>query len=477
MTFSSPIFLFVFLPATFLLYYSAPPARRNLVALLASIFFYGFGAPQVVPVLLVSVALDFFLSHKFDKSSSARFRKLIFSFTILSNLLLLIYFKYFNFFVRELQSLLGIDDSATLQLIEVSLPIGISFFTFQKISYLADVYSGRAEPAKSLSTYALYVVLFPQLIAGPILRYHDLAAQLIERSVNAKKTFCGIERFCLGLAKKVLIADALGELANQAFSLDPNLLTQGFAWIGLLCYAMQIYYDFSGYSDMAIGLGLMLGFKFTENFDRPYISRSITEFWRRWHITLSNWMRDYLYIPLGGNRCSKLRGVFNLWVVFILSGLWHGAQWNFVVWGVYHGFFLSMERYLSDSRIRLPSILSLPGTFLVVMFSWVFFRCDSLAHASHYFSRLIFTEVESAQPGLTGLDTVSSFHWSLLILTLAITFGPHSRIGSIFTPLTKSREIELPLIHLRFSIVLIGYFFSVLALASSHYHPFIYFRF
>jgi alginate O-acetyltransferase complex protein AlgI len=287
--------------------------------------------------------------------------------------------------------------------------------------------------------------------------------------------FDGIERFCIGLAKKVLIADVLGEVANQAFVDDLTLITPGFAWLGLICYSMQIYFDFSGYSDMAIGLGLMLGFRFTENFDRPYLSRSITEFWTRWHITLSNWMKDYLYIPLGGNRVSARRTLVNIWIVFLLSGLWHGAQWTFVVWGAFHGLFLSIEKYSMRERLRVPQLLRVPLTFLIVLCGWVFFRCESLSQAGNYFRTLSLYGALEARGNAMSLATVQSYHWFTLVVALSLTF--------VAPPLLSRREqmagllFRVPGLQLRFLSILLMYTFSVMALAAAEFHPFIYFRF
>ena len=321
MVFSSLTFLFLFLPLMLAAYYACPARHRNLVALLASALFYAWGAPRFVIVLFVSGLIDYVLSRELpgDRGTPGR-RKGVLALAVVLNIALLLYFKYANFFVAEMNAMLARFGGGAVPWAAVALPIGISFFTFQKVSYLVDVYRGVAQPARNALDYLLYVVLFPQLIAGPIVRYHDVARQLEERDYTRERFFMGILRFSQGLGKKVLVANTMAELADAAFNAAPAGLTCGQAWLGVLAYAFQIYFDFSGYSDMAIGLGRLLGIEFLENFNRPYISRSITEFWRRWHISLSNWMREYLYIPLGGNRRGAVRTYFNLWIVFLISG-------------------------------------------------------------------------------------------------------------------------------------------------------------
>jgi len=392
MVFSSLLFLVVFLPTFLMVYYAtgaidhglsrltgrAPRATlRNGVALVGSYFFYAWGAPRFVLVLLLSSAMDYALSRLIDRTPQEhpRRRRLLLILALGLNLSLLACFKYANFFVAQFSELLVQLGGQPIAWSHIALPIGISFFTFQEMTYLVDVYRRVVPPARSFASYALYVSLFPQLVAGPIVRYHDIAGQLWRRTHPMEKILSGIWRFCLGLGKKVLVANALGAAANRVFAADPATLPTTAAWVGVLCFAFQIYFDFSGYSDMAIGLGRMMGFELLENFNCPYIAGSFTEFWRRWHISLSNFMREYLYIPLGGNRVPWYRVYLNLWIVFLLCGLWHGANWTFVAWGAYHGLFLSLDKLFSRwTAWRLPRVLAVPLTFLLVTVGWVFFR-------------------------------------------------------------------------------------------------------
>ncbi len=379
MAFSSILFLFGFLPLVLGVYYLVPDRFRNAVALVASLTFYAWGAPQFVLVLIGSSWLDYVLAGSMRSTSDAIKSKRLLAVAVGLNVALLVYCKYMNFFVEQANAIAATTGLGQLTWTSIVLPIGISFFTFQKISYLVDVYRRQAQPAGSFGQYLLYVVLFPQLIAGPIVRYHDVASQIRKRSHSDEQFLVGTWRFTIGLAKKVLIADTLAVVADAAFgatadtAADPARLSCAAAWVAAVCYAMQLYYDFSGYSDMAIGLGKMLGFDFLENFNQPYISKSVTEFWRRWHISLSNWMREYLYVPLGGNRVPRWRMYANLWIVFLVSGFWHGASWNFVIWGAIHGGLLTAERLAATFRLpRWPTALAIPRTFCLVLVAWIF---------------------------------------------------------------------------------------------------------
>ena len=344
MVFSSVIFLFYFLPAFLVVYFLSPRKVKNYTALLASIAFYAWGAPKFVFVILASTIIDFFIVKALHNASEERKRKGFLMISLVMNLGLLAYFKYANFFVENLNAALNSIGLEQVGWTSVALPIGISFYTFQTLTYSIDVYRRIHEPLKKVSDYLLYIMAFPQMIAGPIVRFTHIADQIVKRKDTLDDKLVGFYRFCIGLAKKVLIANVMAEQADLIFSSNLNELTTPMAWIGMIAYTFQIYFDFSGYSDMAIGLGRMMGFRFPENFNAPYISTSITEFWRRWHMTLSGFMRDYLYIPLGGSRVnSNGRLYFNLALVFLLSGLWHGASWNFVIWGAFHGFFLILD--------------------------------------------------------------------------------------------------------------------------------------
>ncbi len=480
MVFSSLVFLFTFLPITLLAYYATPTRHRNLVALAASCFFYAWGAPRFIFVLAVSCAFDYLLGRRLHDTPPGRKRRrhALLGTAVAINLSVLFYFKYANFFVEQVNQLLAALGGRPLSWLDVALPIGISFFTFQKISYLVDVYRGVARPATSFGTYVLYVVLFPQLIAGPIVRYHDVAAQLDRRDHTAEKFFSGIWRFCLGLGKKVLIANVLGEVADRAFGTAVAELPASYAWAGVCCYAFQIFFDFSGYSDMAIGLGRMLGFEFLENFNRPYLARNFTEFWRRWHISLSNFMREYLYLPLGGNRAGKFRTYVNLWIVFICSGFWHGAAWNFVVWGAYHGVFLSLDKMLKDTRWgRMPGIIAVPLNFVLVLFSWVLFRSENLGYAMQYLRRMLDLAAAGAvTPEFPWNEMLDAQALAVLVAALVITFAPaFIRGATAGAPAGGERRPAVLVLQYAASLALLV--LSAAALATSRFNPFIYFRF
>ena len=392
MVFASPLFLFLFLPLTLAAYFVVPKAWRNAVLLVASLAFYAWGEARYVALVLASVAFNAWMGIRIADAATRGARKRWLIAAVAGNLATLALFKYANFAVANVNALAPILGVGTMALTNIALPLGISFFTFHAISYVVDVYKRNADAERSVSRFALYIVLFPQLIAGPIIRWRDIAAQLGSREQRIADFAYGVRRFVLGLGKKVLIANTLGRTADSIFGLPASELTAPLAWLGLACYTLQIYFDFSGYSDMAIGLMRMFGFRILENFNYPYIARSIREFWRRWHISLSNWFRDYLYIPLGGNQRGERRAYANLVVVFLLCGLWHGASWPFVLWGAWHGLFLVAERAGIDRLLRGAGPIARLGShtyaLLVVTGGWVLFRCDTLAHAVDYFQAL-----------------------------------------------------------------------------------------
>ena len=370
MVFSSNIFLFGFLPVFLAVYFFLKKDFKNSWLLLASVFFYAWGEPSFVLVILGVLVVDFYIVRRIWSDSLERNRRWLLALSVTGKLGLLCYYKYSNFFVDNFNTLLAGIGSDPVDWVKIALPIGVSFFTFQSISYSVDVYRGTAKPLDSIRDYLLYILLFPQLIAGPIVRYNDIVEDIADRDKNETidNKLAGFYRFVLGLSKKILIANLLGEQADMLFNAPADDLYYATAWLAAICYTFQIYFDFSGYSDMAIGIGKMIGFRFPENFDNPYVSRSITEFWRRWHITLGQFMKDYLYIPLGGNRGSKAKVYFNLWIVFIASGFWHGAGWNFIVWGVFHGFFLVMDRvFLNKFHEKIGKIPSVVFTFFLVI--------------------------------------------------------------------------------------------------------------
>jgi alginate O-acetyltransferase complex protein AlgI len=385
--FSSLLFVHVFLPAFLIAYWITPRPAKNVTAIVGSLVFYAWGAPRFLPVVVGLGLVDFVVSHRLAAAAGRR-RKLLLGAGVALHLAVLVYFKYSNFFVGELNSLLNHLHLRPFEWTKVVLPIGISFITFEEISYLTDVYRRDAAPARRLSHYLLFLTLFPHSIAGPIFRWKDLEAQLAHREHSWELVREGFERFARGLAKKVLVADSVAVMADTAFAASDVHLTAAYAWIGALAYTVQIYFDFSGYSDMAIGLGKMMGFRFKENFNQPYISSSLTEFWTRWHISLSTWLRDYLYIPLGGNRKGPRRALVNLIIVFALSGLWHGAAWTFVLWGLLHGTFVAGERVLGERRERVPLVLQHAVTLLIVIVGWVLFRAPDAGRAAAVLSAM-----------------------------------------------------------------------------------------
>lgn len=394
MVFSSTIFLFGFLPFVLLLYYLTPRPLKNSFLLIASLFFYAWGEKNYAIVLIGSILGNYVAGILLAKYQS----RWLLAAAVAGNLLVLIGFKYANFLADNLNWLLGHD---AIHLKPVHLPIGVSFFTFQGIAYVVDVYTRVVPPAPNPVRYALYAALFPHLVAGPIVRYRGIVDQLEYRPISLEQTSSGVRRLMIGLAKKLIIADTLSQYADAAFRLPVEQMSAPLAWLALLCYSLQIYFDFSGYSDMAIGLGRMFGFEFLENFQYPYIAKSVTEFWRRWHISLSSWLRDYVYIPLGGSRVGPGRTYANLLIVFLLCGAWHGAKWTFVIWGAWHGLFLVIERLgLNKLLDRLP-VAGHIYTLFIAMLGWVFFRAETLDQAMAYFAALF--------GGGTGLYVFADF--------------------------------------------------------------------
>jgi len=472
MVFSSTTFLLYFLPIFLLVYQWLPSNRlKNTWFLVSSIFFYAWGAPKFVFILLASTIVDFFLVRSLHASQSEPRRKLFLILSITLNLGLLAYFKYANFFVENIQQLFIKLGLGSFEWMEVLLPIGISFYTFQTLTYSIDIYRRKATPLKNPADYLLYIMMFPQLIAGPIVRFNQIAEQLTNRKIITHEQLQGLFRFSLGLFKKVIIANTLGSVIDPYFS-NISELNTGMAWVVIFGYAFQIYYDFSGYSDMAIGIGKMAGFKFPENFNSPYVSSSITEFWKRWHMTLGSWMRDYLYIPLGGNRVSSnSRLYFNLCFVFLISGLWHGASWNFILWGIFHGIFLVLDRlFLLKFLEALPKPISVLITFLVVSLGWVIFRIEELPSAMMFYQKLFnFSSFEIFNIG--GGACIA------FMLSVIIGFSSLTSVG-------KKVELFLLKDHKNFTLVLLK---TVSALAicwvclieitTSSFNPFIYFRF
>jgi alginate O-acetyltransferase complex protein AlgI len=472
MVFSSSLFLLYFLPVFLLFYYFADVKYKNYVALAASVFFYAWGAPTFIFIVAGSIIIDFFAVKEMHQSTGRR-KKWLVAFSVLLNIGLLLYFKYANFFVDNFNVMLEAFGGKPAEWAKVALPIGISFFSFQKMTYAVDVYRKVHAPLKRMSDFALYILMFPQLIAGPIVRFNEIADQLEDRrdNENVDNRLTGFFRFALGLGKKVLIANVMGEYADDVFAMDPSDMSTVTAWMGVIAYAFQIYYDFAGYSDMAIGLGRMIGFDFLENFNNPYISQNISEFWRRWHISLGRWMRDYLYIPLGGNRVSTRRMYFNLWFVFLISGFWHGAAWNFVVWGAFHGFFLLADRlFLLKLYSKIGKYPSIVITFVITLVGWVLFRAETLTYAIDFTGRMFsFT----TGPAIY----ISQKVWIMLVI--GAIFGFWGAFGSIekwqLKLFAKKQQLSTLVMMTAASVVL--FVVSLAAITSSGFNPFIYFRF
>jgi alginate O-acetyltransferase complex protein AlgI len=473
MVFSSIVFLLYFMPVFLLVYYIADTKYKNGIILIGSIFFYAWGAPKFIFVILFTTFLDFYLVTLMDKIQNETKRKLLLILSVSVNLGLLFYFKYSNFFIENVNSALSIFGDKQIHWTKLILPIGISFYTFETITYVVDVYRRVHKPLTKFWDYQLYIILFPKLIAGPIIRYHELADQITDRTANETidNKLTGFYRFALGLGKKVLIANQMGVVADEIFGSNLSQLDTTTAWIGSLAYTFQIYFDFSGYSDMAIGLAKMIGFKFPENFNNPYISQSITEFWRRWHMTLGSWMKNYLYIPLGGNKVSKYRLYFNLWLVFLASGLWHGASWSFIFWGAFHGFFLVIERVFFEkvlSKIgKLPSILI---TFLIVNIGWVFFRIEKIKDAFTYIKHMFSFNFKSTN----SFDLEFKTYLMLAIIFSFFAISKHTQKlqdAVYVNDYTNTRHLIICLTSLVLFVL------SVSSITSSGFNPFIYFRF
>lgn len=509
MVFSSHIFLFYFLPFTLALYYAVPRSLRMPVLTLASYAFYGWTNPWFVLLILWSTLVDFVCGNFIyghwriigpvlpgpdgEPRAGILQRKLFVAVSLASNLGMLCFFKYFMFAEENLNRLLDLFGREQLNVLQVLLPAGISFYTFESISYNLDIYFGRAKPAsvrvrracdrsgavatgfwatfrlelQALNAFACYITQFPHLVAGPIIRYQDLERQLHERSHTIEKFGRGIFFFALGLGKKILVANAVGDLADTAFRAESLHWLD--AWYGLFAYAFQIYFDFSGYSDMAIGLGLMFGFEFAKNFDSPYQARSLTDFWRRWHISLSTWLRDYLYIPLGGNRKGAARTYLNLLVVMVLGGFWHGASWNFLVWGLIHGVGLAFERLLGKTSAygKAPVPLRVALTFLIVNLAWVFFRAEDLPAANRYLASL-FNFAGAAEPGALLLRAIfyNPGHVAAMLVAAVLAF-----VG------VQTWDLARNVTPLRASLAMGVFVWSVMALSTQGFNPFLYFQF
>ncbi len=468
MLFSSMTFLFVFMPLVMAVYFLSKKEIRNYVLLIASIIFYAWGEPRYLAIMIITILVNYAGAILLDKHYSSRQRLWIVSLTIVLDLSFLFYFKYFNFVVDNINGVLATD----FQLLDIIMPIGISFYTFQAMSYLIDVYRREVPAQKDVYKLALYIVLFPQLVAGPIVKYHDVCEQIDNRTIEFKNVIIGFKRFITGLAKKVLIANTLAEVVDKIFAQAPENLTTGVSWLGAVAYCLQLYYDFSGYSDMAIGLGLMFGFRFLENFNYPYISKSITEFWRRWHISLATWFKLYLYIPLGGNRKGAVRTYWNLFAVFLVTGIWHGAAWSYVAWGIWNGIFIVIERFFGldkDKNDRwYVSAAKHLYAFFAIVWGMIIFRAESLSYAYEYICRMLHIDVTKHLP---DYDYGVNNKFAIMLIVGLICAMPVCR-NLIY--IKYERKVQRTLVNIWLFLL---FFWSTISLAASTYNPFIYFCF
>jgi alginate O-acetyltransferase complex protein AlgI len=473
MVFSSILFLLFFLPLFLIIYYLAPRKSRNLVVLLFSLVFYAWGSPKFVFILAGSCVVNFYLVQVMHRADKRLVKRFLLALPVLMNLGLLLYFKYANFFLENVSFIRDLLGAGPLTWERIALPIGISFFTFQSLTYSIDVYRNVTEPLKNPLDYILYIIMFPQLIAGPIVRFQTIAGQIRDRQESWEQILYGFYRFILGLSKKVLIADVLAREVDRIMGMDFATLDPATAWIGILAYSFQIYFDFSGYSDMAIGIGRMIGFRFPENFNNPYIAGSLSEFWRRWHMTFSTFMRYYLYYPLGGSRVKTKRRVYlNLWIVFLVSGLWHGASWNFLIYGAVHGFVMMLERmFLLKVYGKMGRILPIIITFFILTLARVFFRVDTLSGALDYLKSLF-------SSGIPSSHMAGNLHFYFIMATgFVFSFIALFKFGirleeKFYNTVYTGRQ------HIWFtSLYAILLVLCIASLSGSGFSPFIYFRF
>lgn len=465
MLFSSMTFIFMFLPVVCAVYFLLPNKYRNGWLLFASIVFYGWGEPRYLPIMLTSILLNWVGALCVERG---RRKKTAVAVTLILNLAFLFYFKYTDFVIENINEAFG----TRFNLLKIVLPVGISFYTFQAMSYVVDVYRGEVRAQSNLLKLGLYIALFPPLIAGPIVKYHDIADQIDDRTETADKAVSGFQRFIIGLAKKMLIANTMGAVADKVFSLPVSDFDALTAWIGAVAYTFQIFFDFSGYSDMAIGLSLVFGFHIPENFNYPYVSKSITEFWRRWHISLSTWFKQYLYIPLGGNRVSKPRNYFNLLVVFLATGFWHGASWNFIFWGLWHGFFIVFEKLTGWHKDKQnPFVRGVQHIYalFVVIVGWVMFRADTMAYAWEYLKKMFGFGAPSAM--IYGMRYYADKQeYAVAVVAVLLSMPLFSKVV----------DFSAGKVWLRAAVnagLLFLFLLSWGAIAASTYNPFIYFRF
>lgn len=469
MLFSSMTFVFVFMPLVMTVYLLSKKEIRNYVLLAASIIFYAWGEPRYLAIMIVTIFVNYFGALLVDRYVEEYKRKLILGVTVLVDLGFLFYFKYFNFVIDNVNAVFQLN----FDFIDVVMPIGISFYTFQAMSYLIDVYRREVGAQKDINKLALYIVLFPQLVAGPIVKYHDVCEQIDDRNIEFKDVIIGFKRFIIGLAKKVLVANTLAVVVDRIFAQQPEALGFGMTWLGIVAYAIQLYFDFSGYSDMAIGLGKMFGFTFLENFNYPYISKSISEFWQRWHISLATWFKQYLYIPLGGNRINPVRTYINLFLVFLVTGIWHGASWTFVMWGVWNGIFICLEKYMGWNKPNPQETKFMGGAkhvyaMLAFLFGLVIFRSDNLAYAGNYLKQMFLIDIPQNLPEIDfGIN-------NKFILMLVVGLVCSAPLFKNMIHIKYEHKVLRSAVNIWLAVL---FYWSTISLASSTYNPFIYFRF
>ena len=467
MVFSTPIFLFYFLALTLLVYYLVPRKLRNPVVLIASLFFYYWGEQTYVAIMFLSTAIDYthgLLVERCKAKGNDKGARMAVASSVIFNLALLLFFKYWDFLAASFQAM-GLN---FMPVLGIHLPIGISFYTFQTMSYTIDVYRGDTRAQRSIINFGTFVTLFPQLIAGPIIKYKDLGDQIVQRDTSVEKFASGVQMFMIGMAKKVLIANNVGMLWDTYKAMAPGDLTVAGAWLGVIAFTFQIYFDFSGYSDMAVGLGRMLGFEFLPNFNYPYISKSITEFWRRWHISLSTWFREYLYIPLGGNRCSKPRWMFNLLVVWAATGIWHGASWNYLLWGLYFFVLLMLEKFfLLKALNKAPAVICHVYTLFLVVVSWAIFALEDFSQLCAYLKVMF---------GMGGVPLTNSdfgYYLTSYLPILCLAAVASTPLGATLYRKAPKKAAQA----VGALLILAGLTVCTAYLVDGTYNPFLYFRF
>lgn len=470
MIFSSLFFIFIFLPVTLIIYYAVPFKFKNTVLLILSLVFYAWGEPVYILLMMFSIVFNYFSARQFGTYSdedSPKMKKAAFIFTVAVNIALLAFFKYYGFFLENVNSIFGLD----IPIANISLPIGISFYTFQALSYIIDVYWGNVEVQKNIINFGAYITMFPQLIAGPIVRYKDIAAQLKERVINFTLVSDGVAWFIRGLFKKVLLANNIGMLYDAVFAISAGDRAALTTWVGIIAYTFQIYFDFSGYSDMAIGLGKMLGFRFMKNFDHPYISTSATEFWRRWHISLGTWFREYVYIPLGGNRVGVPKHIRNILIVWLLTGFWHGASWSFVLWGLFWAILLLLEKYVYGEKLSSlhPAIQHI-YTILAFVLGWLIFTATSVTDLARNFASMFGILGNGFADAQTGYFLTTN-----LILLIICGFASTPVIWNGFIKMARNKNNIYKLVSgLCYGLL---FLLTIASLVNASYNPFLYFRF